>query len=117
MVSLAERACVPCRGDTPPMGPAEIAQYHPHVPEWKVEEGKRLRRTFRFKDFATALNFVNRVGATAEQEGHHPDLYLAWGKVEAILWTHKIGGLSESDFIFAAKTDALAQTAPGLKAS
>ena len=98
------------------MGPEEIAHYLPHVSGWSIEGNKRLRRTYRFKDFATALDFVSRVGAVAEEQDHHPDLYLAWGKVEAILWTHTIDGLTENDFILAAKTDALAKDAPGLRA-
>lgn len=117
VLALTEKTCTPCRGDTPPLTPKEAARYHPHVPQWAVEEHKKLRRTFGFKDFVTALGFVDRIGAVAEQEGHHPDLYLAWGKVEVLLWTHKIKGLSENDFILAAKIDALAKTAPGLKTS
>lgn len=115
VLSLAEKRCVPCRGDTPPLNPEEIAQYHPHVPQWTVEENRKIRRTYRLKDFVTALGLLDKIGALAEEEGHHPDLYLAWGKVEVVLWTHKIGGLSENDFILAAKIDALAKTTPGLK--
>jgi 4a-hydroxytetrahydrobiopterin dehydratase len=75
------------------------------VPDWSVVEEHHLLRTFRFPDFKTALDFVNRAGAVAESEGHHPDLLLAWGRVEAKIYTHKIDGLSESDFILAAKLD------------
>ncbi|MBI2885995.1 MAG: 4a-hydroxytetrahydrobiopterin dehydratase [Chloroflexi bacterium] len=112
---LAQRRCVPCRSGTPPLTPEEIAGLTPQVPHWTVEEHRRLRRTYRLKDFATALALVDQIGAVAEAEDHHPDLSLAWGKVEVLLWTHKIGGLSENDFILAAKIDALAASAPGLK--
>jgi 4a-hydroxytetrahydrobiopterin dehydratase len=77
------------------------------VSGWSVVEEHHLAKTFLFPDFRTALGFVNRVGAVAEQEGHHPDLHLSWGKVEATIWTHKINGLTESDFILAAKIDEL----------
>lgn len=74
---------------------------------WTIEKEQHLQREFRFPDFKQALTFVNRVGEIAEQEGHHPDILLAWGKVEITLWTHKINGLTESDFIMAAKIDRL----------
>jgi 4a-hydroxytetrahydrobiopterin dehydratase len=77
------------------------------VPEWGVVDGHHLDRVFNFPDFRTALAFVNRVGEIAEAEGHHPDLWLAWGKVEVKIWTHKIDGLTESDFVLAAKIDRL----------
>jgi 4a-hydroxytetrahydrobiopterin dehydratase len=72
---------------------------------WQIEDGKELRKEYRFPDFRQALDFVNRLGEAAESEGHHPDLYLTWGKVEVRLSTHSIGGLSESDFTLAAKAD------------
>jgi 4a-hydroxytetrahydrobiopterin dehydratase len=75
--------------------------------QWRVVDQHHLEKEFRFKDFRQALEFTNRVGELAEGVGHHPDLHLAWGKVKLILWTHKIGGLSETDFVFAAKVDAL----------
>jgi 4a-hydroxytetrahydrobiopterin dehydratase len=78
--------------------------------DWQVVESHHLQKEFRFKDFRQALAFTNRIGELAEQIGHHPDLRLAWGKVGVTIWTHKIGGLSESDFIFAAKVDALPRT-------
>ena len=115
MESLTQRSCVACRSDTPTLKPEEIARLQPQVPRWTVEDDRRLRRAFRFQDFATALAFVNQIGVLAEEEDHHPDIYLAWGKVEVALWTHKIGGLSDNDFIMAAKTDVLAQAAPGRK--
>ena len=117
MESLASKACVPCHGDIPPLTAGEISKLHFHVSDWHVEDDKKIRKIYYFKNFATALNFVNEIGAEAERQEHHPDLYLGWGKVEVILWTHKVGGLTQNDFIFAAKTNIIAQTAPGQKAS
>ncbi|MCK6480893.1 MAG: 4a-hydroxytetrahydrobiopterin dehydratase [Planctomycetes bacterium] len=105
--ALAARRCVPCRRGTPPLGEAAVAALLPEVPAWTLEEGRRLRREFRFPDFARALGFVDRVGALAEAEGHHPDLHLGWGRVGVVLWTHAAGGLTEADFILAAKIDRL----------
>ena len=105
--NLAELQCIPCRGGVPPLTAEEIRPLHAQVPEWKVVEHHHVERLFQFPDFATALAFVNRVGALAEEQGHHPDIYLAWGKVEVKIWTHKIDGLTESDFILAAKIDRL----------
>ena len=108
MVSeLAQKACVPCRGGVPPLGPDEVEVLLQELDDWTVEQEYHLTRAFKFGDFAEALAFVNRVGAIAEQENHHPDLHLAWGKVRVEIWTHKIKGLTESDFIFAAKCDVI----------
>ena len=104
---LAQRACVPCRGGVPPLGAEKVEALLRELDDWTVEQEYHLTRTFKFRDFAEALAFVNRVGAIAEQENHHPDLHLAWGKVTVEIWTHKIKGLTESDFIFAAKCDAI----------
>ena len=104
-MELAEKRCVPCRGGVPPLKGEDIQKLQPQVPDWQVVNEHHLERTYRFADFVTALAFVNRVGAIAEQEGHHPDLYLSWGKVDVRIWTHKINGLTESDFILAAKID------------
>jgi 4a-hydroxytetrahydrobiopterin dehydratase len=104
-MELAEKRCVPCRGGVPPLNAEQIAKLQPQVPDWQPVDNHHLSRSYKFPDFATALAFVNRVGAVAEQEGHHPDLYLSWGKVEIRIWTHKINGLTESDFILAAKID------------
>lgn len=106
-MSLTEKKCVPCSGDVPPLSAEEIARLRPELPEWAVVDDHHLARTWRFDDFAQALAFTNRVGALAEEEGHHPDILVAWGRVEITLWTHAIGGLSESDFVLAAKIDAL----------
>lgn len=104
-MSLAEKRCVPCRGGVPPLEGAELDRLIQQVPGWEAVKGHHLVKTVSFPDFRSALDFVNRVGAVAEQEGHHPDLYLSWGKVEVHIWTHKIDGLTESDFILAAKID------------
>ena len=104
MSKLAEQHCVPCRGGVPLRGEALIP-YKEQLPDWKIVEEHHISKSFLFPDFKTALDFVNRVGAVAEQEGHHPDLCLAWGKVDAQIYTHKIRGLTGSDFILAAKID------------
>ena len=109
---LTQERCVACRRDAPTVTDDEIAELQPQVPEWELveEDGiKRLRRVFRFDDFAHALEFTNRVGALAEEEGHHPALLTEWGRATVTWWTHKIRGLHRNDFIMAAKTDELAQ--------
>jgi 4a-hydroxytetrahydrobiopterin dehydratase len=117
MSGLAEKSCVPCRGGTPPLSPAGVSELLSQLdPEWTLIQseadraggvGFRLERRYRFKNFREALDFVDRVGATAEEQGHHPDVHLSWGRVRLTIWTHKINGLTESDFILAAKSDAL----------
>jgi 4a-hydroxytetrahydrobiopterin dehydratase len=107
MTALADKACVPCRGEVPALKGAELDALQKNVPHWSVMEEHHLAREFKFPDFAKALAFVNRVGALAEEQGHHPDILLAWGKAGITLWTHKIDGLTESDFIMAAKIDRL----------
>lgn len=109
MSSLANKECIPCKGGVPPMQGDEIRQLLAQLNGWGAEKDHHLVRTFTFPDFKTALAFVNRVGDLAEREGHHPDLYLAWGMVRVEIWTHKINGLTESDFILAAKIDRLAR--------
>ena len=104
---LADKQCVPCRGGVPPLKGQELEKLHRNVPEWIVSNEHHIHREFRFPDFKQALAFVNRVGALAEEQGHHPDILLAWGKADVTLWTHKINGLTESDFIMAAKIDRL----------
>lgn len=103
--TLVSKSCVPCEGGVPALTPDEIAPLLGQVSGWSVADGKKLTKTYRFPDFAQALAFVNRAGAVAEAEGHHPDLHLTWGKVGVEVWTHAIGGLSENDFILAAKLD------------
>ena len=107
MSGLAEKTCIPCRGGVPPLTAGEIRPLEGQVPEWQVVNDHHLERHFTFPDFKTALRFVNAVGTLAEEQGHHPDILLAWGKVGITIWTHKINGLSESDFILAGKIDRL----------
>lgn len=116
---LAARECVPCRGDVPPLDDAQIAPLIAQLGEgWRVVEradakrgsAKILNRTYRFDNFATAMGAAQRVGQLAEEQQHHPDLHVSWGRLIVEIWTHKIGGLTESDFIFAAKCDALIGT-------
>jgi 4a-hydroxytetrahydrobiopterin dehydratase len=104
-MQLAEKHCVPCRGGVPPLKGAELSNLAAELKGWNVRDEHHLEKTFSFPDFKGALEFVNRVGAVAEQEGHHPNLCLSWGIVDVRTWTHKIDGLTESDFILAAKID------------
>ncbi len=105
-MSLADQKCVPCRGGVPPMEAGNAQDMLKQLERgWQINKDGHLERLYTFKDFAQALAFVNKVGAVAEGEGHHPDLYLAWGKCKVELWTHKINGLTESDFYMAAKSD------------
>lgn len=107
MSSLAEKTCVPCRGGVPPLKGEELCALARQVEGWEVVNEHHVKKAFKFPDFRAALAFVNKVGELAEAQGHHPDIYLAWGKVEINIWTHKIDGLTESDFILAAKIDKL----------
>ena len=108
MSELASKTCVPCRGGIPPLKGQDLGLLQKQVPEWQVVYEHHLTRKFTFPDFKSALTFVNRVGEVAEEQGHHPDILLAWGRAEITIWTHKIDGLTESDFIMAAKIDRLA---------
>ncbi|MGI9038971.1 MAG: 4a-hydroxytetrahydrobiopterin dehydratase [Gemmatimonadota bacterium] len=106
MSDLATKSCVPCRGGVPPLDADEAAKLLAELDDgWKVIDTHHLEREYSFDDFAGALAFTNRVGAIAEEQGHHPDIHLAWGSVRLVIWTHKIDGLTESDFILAAKAD------------
>jgi 4a-hydroxytetrahydrobiopterin dehydratase len=105
MGDLADQRCVPCRGGVPPLSGDALQRLSDQLPEWKVIEQHHIRKTFVFPDFRKALDFVNRVGEIAEQQGHHPDLCLSWGRVDVQIFTHKIKGLTESDFILGAKID------------
>ena len=102
---LADLKCIPCKGGVPPLTPDQYAPLLAKVEGWEVRDGKRLVKRYRLKNFVQAVDFVNAITPVAESEGHHPDLYVAWGKVEVYLWTHKIDGLTESDFSMAAKID------------
>lgn len=108
MTDLIQKKCLPCTAGATPLSREEAATLLSQVPEWTLGgEGTEISRTFRFPDFKGALAFANRVGDLAEEEGHHPDLLVSWGKVKVLLSTHAIKGLSENDFILAAKIDAL----------
>ena len=107
MSNLASRECVPCRGGVPPLTGKEISNLLKELDGWEVIEEHHLRKSYTFKDFGGALLFVNRVGQLAEEQGHHPDICFGWGHCEVTIWTHKIDGLTESDFILAAKLDGL----------
>lgn len=108
MSELAKKSCVPCMGGVPPLPEDEQrALLEKLGGGWQVVDAHHLEKTYRFKDFREALAFTNQVGEVAEREGHHPDLHLAWGKVTLTIWTHKIDGLTESDFVLAAKCDEL----------
>jgi 4a-hydroxytetrahydrobiopterin dehydratase len=105
---LADKECIPCKGGVPPLkGDALLHLAAQLGNDWKVVNEHHLAKEFKFKNFREALDFTNRVGALAESVRHHPDIYLSYGKVTLTLWTHKIDGLTESDFIFAAKADPL----------
>ena len=107
-IPLAQQQCIPCRGGVPPLeGEALDALAEELGAGWRVVDGHHLEKEYRFPNFVTALDFVNRVGEMAEEQNHHPDLVLAWGRVVVHIWTHKIDGLTESDFVFAAKAETL----------
>ena len=107
MAELSERQCVPCRGGVPPLKGEEIKNLLRQLEGWQVANEHHLQRTYRFRDFRESLQFVNRVGELAEEQGHHPDICFGWGKADVTIWTHKIDGLTESDFVLAAKIDKL----------
>ena len=110
MAELSEMKCEVCRVGAPTLTPVQIGGFRPQVPDWEVVEEngiKKLRRNIKFKDFAAALALTNRVGAIAEEEGHHPTIVTAWGAVTVTWYTHKIKGLHQNDFVMAAKTDRL----------
>lgn len=113
MVSeLAVKDCIPCKGGVPPLKGPDLEDLLAKLGgDWRLVEERHLEKQYKFKNFAQALNFTNAVGAIAEQQGHHPDIYLAWGKVGLKIWTHKIDGLTESDFVLAAKADEASEMA------
>lgn len=107
-MELTQKKCVPCEGFETPFNKAEAEALMHQVPDWTLsEDGKSIQRTFAFKDFAGAMAFADKCAALAEEEGHHPDLHVAWGKLTVSTWTHAIGGLSQNDFIIAAKIDKI----------
>lgn len=104
---LAKKDCVPCKGGTPPLVGKGLQDLTVRLGnDWRVIDDHHLEKEYTFKNFVDALAFTNRVGAIAEEQGHHPDIYLSWGKVRLTIWTHSINGLTESDFILGAKADA-----------
>jgi 4a-hydroxytetrahydrobiopterin dehydratase len=107
MTELASKSCVPCRGDVPPLRGTELRELSRQIPGWEVVDEHHLKREFRFKNFREALDFVNRVGELAEEQAHHPDIDFGWGRATVKIFTHKIDGLTESDFILAAKVEGL----------
>ena len=106
-MSLADQVCEPCRGGISPLKGDDTQDFLSQLDGWQVIEDHHLKKGYAFPNFKEALAFTNKIGELAETVGHHPDIYLAWGKVEITIWTHKIDGLAEADFIFAAKCDTL----------
>ncbi len=110
MSKLAEKKCVPCEGGTPTLPENEQLRLQQQLNDgWRIEDQHHLVRNFKFKNFKDALNFTTRVGEVAENEGHHPTIVLDYGKVKVLTWTHKAGGLTENDFILAAKIDEICE--------
>ncbi len=107
MSGLADRSCEPCRGGVPPLAPERARELQAQIRDWALVDGHHLEKEWRFTDFAGALAFLNRAGAVCEQEGHHADFKCGWGYVRARIWTHKVDGLTESDFVLAAKFDRI----------
>jgi 4a-hydroxytetrahydrobiopterin dehydratase len=110
MTKLSAKTCIPCQGGTPPLKSDELQTLFLELENgWEIIKEHHLEKSYGFKNFRQALAFTNLIGELAEQENHHPDIFLTWGKVKVTIWTHKIDGLTESDFIFAAKSDLKAQ--------
>ena len=108
MSALTEKKCIPCQGGVPPLKGEELTELHGQLgSSWELVEEHHLKKTYEFPSFRESLNFTNRVGELAEEEGHHPEIHLSFRKVTLEMWTHKIDGLTESDFVFAAKADTL----------
>lgn len=109
-MDLTSKKCIPCEGNTKPLTPEKAADFLVHIPGWEiVENGKKIRKTFEFRNFVKAMAFVDKTADVAESEGHHPDIHIFYNKVTLELWTHAIDGLSENDFILAAKINKLVQ--------
>lgn len=109
MSDLADKTCTPCQGGVPPLEGEELERLAAELDgEWRVVDGHHLEKEYRFPDFRQALEFTNRIGELAEEVNHHPNIFLTWGRVRVELWTHKIDGLNEADFVWAAKADRLA---------
>ena len=109
MTDLAKKTCIPCRGGVPPLKGAQLEDLQDKLKnDWKIINEHHLEKEYSFKNFKEALSFTIKVGELAENQGHHPDIFLAWGKVKLTIWTHKIDGLTESDFVLAAKISEVA---------
>ncbi|HEX9503372.1 MAG TPA: 4a-hydroxytetrahydrobiopterin dehydratase [Patescibacteria group bacterium] len=107
-MKLSEKKCVPCEGGMPPFTKSEIKKYLPKLSKgWKVIDDLKLQKSFKFKNFVETMGFVNQVALIASAEDHHPDMYVSYSVVSVELWTHAVNGLSENDFILAAKIDQL----------
>ena len=108
MNSFSERDCVPCKGGVPPLKGKDLLSFMKEISEdWNLVKEHHLEREFNFPNFQEAWDYLNKVAQMSEQQDHHPDIELSWGRVKVIIWTHKIDGLTESDFVFAAKCDDL----------
>jgi 4a-hydroxytetrahydrobiopterin dehydratase len=113
-MELAKQRCIPCEGGVPPLVGQQLDSYKSQLDQeaagWELKSAKKLEQTFKFKDFVTALDFVNKVGELAETEGHHPNIELGWGFARILIWTHAIDGLSQADFALAAKISSIKQS-------
>jgi 4a-hydroxytetrahydrobiopterin dehydratase len=107
MMELAEKECASCKGAVARLEGKDLENLSRQLHGWQVVNGHHLEKEYKFKNFREALDFTNKVGELAEAQGHHPDIYLAWGKVKLLIWTHKVDGLTEGDFVLAAKADRL----------
>lgn len=107
-MDLSKKKCIPCEGGIPPLDSSRVAEYQKHIqPEWRLTSDSKISREYSFSDYRNTIGFVNRVADLAEEEGHHPVMHVYYSKVVIELWTHAIGGLSENDFILAAKIEKL----------
>lgn len=107
-MELSKKKCIPCEGGTSPLKAEKIADYISELHDkWEVVDNKKIKKEFKFKNFLEAIEFLNKIAKIAEQENHHPDIHIYYNRVLIELWTHEIGGLSENDFILAAKIDEL----------
>lgn len=105
-MNLVEKKCIPCEGGSEKLSLNQAQKMASQTPQWKIQE-KQIQRQFKFKNFIQAMDFVNKMAQIAEEQGHHPDFSVHYNQVEVTLWTHAIGGLSENDFIVAAKIDQI----------
>ena len=109
MTGLSVKECVPCQGGVPTLSSADIAKYCEEIPSWRVIDNHHLSKSFKFEDYRETIAFVNKLADLAERVGHHPAIYVTYGEARVDIWTHKVNGLTENDFVLAAKTDMLHQ--------